>query len=131
MTIDSPASILYDNTGNPVGVVLDGATYRLRVESTIPALSGSFSVAQFSVPNGSSAPIPSSITGRKTLSIKCQIGGSSGIFIGPTSAVTASGAGAGYGLFNGDTLDLDIDESVTVYAIANAVGAILHVLELG
>ena len=31
----SPASILYDDTGNPVGVVLDGSVYRLQVEAKI------------------------------------------------------------------------------------------------
>lgn len=31
----SPASILYDASGNPVGVVLDGAIYRLQVEAKV------------------------------------------------------------------------------------------------
>ena len=29
----SPAAILYDSSGNPVGVVLDGSIYRLQVEA--------------------------------------------------------------------------------------------------
>lgn len=41
MSGESPASILYDGAGNPVGVVLDGAVYRLqteaRVAATVPA----------------------------------------------------------------------------------------------
>ncbi len=32
---DSPAVILYDSSGNPVGVVLDGSIYRLQVEAKI------------------------------------------------------------------------------------------------
>ena len=31
----SPASIIYDSSGNPVGVVLDGAVYRLQVAAKI------------------------------------------------------------------------------------------------
>lgn len=33
----SPVSILHDESGNPVGVVLDGAVYRLRAESKLVA----------------------------------------------------------------------------------------------
>lgn len=33
MAIDHPARILYDEDGNPVGVLLDGSVYRLQVES--------------------------------------------------------------------------------------------------
>ena len=32
---DSPASVLFDASGNPVGVVLDGSIYRLQVEAKI------------------------------------------------------------------------------------------------
>lgn len=36
---DSPAAILFDTSGNPVGTVIDGVIYRLQVESKeIPAL---------------------------------------------------------------------------------------------
>ena len=32
---DNPAVILYDNLGNPVGVVLDGLIYRLQVQAIL------------------------------------------------------------------------------------------------
>ena len=35
MTNESPASIIFDTQGNPIGVVLDGTIYRLQVEATI------------------------------------------------------------------------------------------------
>jgi len=33
----SPAQVLYDEAGNPVGVILDGSIYRLQVEATLAA----------------------------------------------------------------------------------------------
>lgn len=35
MSADSPASILFDINGNPIGVIIDGAIYRLQVEAKI------------------------------------------------------------------------------------------------
>jgi len=35
MTTDSPASILFDETGNPVGVIFDGYFYRLQVQTIL------------------------------------------------------------------------------------------------
>jgi hypothetical protein len=35
MSADSPASILFDELGNPVGVIQDGTIYRLQVQSTL------------------------------------------------------------------------------------------------
>ncbi len=35
MSSDSPASILFDENGNPIGVINDGITYRLQVEAKI------------------------------------------------------------------------------------------------
>lgn len=35
MSSDSPAAILFDELGNPVGVILDGVIYRLQTQTTI------------------------------------------------------------------------------------------------
>ena len=35
MSNESPASIIYDNLGNPIGVILDGTIYRLQVEAKL------------------------------------------------------------------------------------------------
>lgn len=35
MSLDTPARILYDENGNPVGVVLDGSIYRLQTEAKL------------------------------------------------------------------------------------------------
>jgi hypothetical protein len=40
MSTDSPAAILFDELGNPVGVMLDGYVYRLQVETIITDTSG-------------------------------------------------------------------------------------------
>ena len=35
MSADSPANILFDDLGNPIGVISDGIVYRLQVETTL------------------------------------------------------------------------------------------------
>mgnify|MGYP001577370438 CR=1 FL=1 len=35
MSNESPASIIYDALGNPIGVILDGSIYRLQVEAKL------------------------------------------------------------------------------------------------
>jgi hypothetical protein len=40
MSNRSPASILYDENGNPVGVMFDGSVYRLQVEALISNADG-------------------------------------------------------------------------------------------
>jgi hypothetical protein len=40
MSSDSPASILFDELGNPVGVIFDGHVYRLQVQGTLVDASG-------------------------------------------------------------------------------------------
>lgn len=40
MSSDSPAAILFDELGNPVGVMLDGTVYRLQVETIVTDTSG-------------------------------------------------------------------------------------------
>lgn len=44
MSQDSPASILFDELGNPVGVMFDGYVYRLQVQTTITEPGSGFSV---------------------------------------------------------------------------------------
>lgn len=45
MGVGSPASVLFDENGNPVGVVLDGSSYRLRSESKLVGGSGNVEMA--------------------------------------------------------------------------------------
>lgn len=61
MAGDSPASILFDQLGNPVGVVQDGVFYRLQVEAKIasdqdpiPFFIQSSGVARTSIPASTS-----------------------------------------------------------------------------
>ncbi len=35
MSSDSPASIIFDESGNPVSILFDGISYRLAVETTL------------------------------------------------------------------------------------------------
>jgi hypothetical protein len=50
MSNESPASILFDELGNPVGVMFDGYVYRLQVQTTITD-PGSGNTAGITAPN--------------------------------------------------------------------------------
>lgn len=157
---DSPVVILYDGESNPVGVILDGSIYRLQVESKSPQLPStlgqksmaasvsvviasdqsdvsvdlkaldSWSVKQLNVGISAIQVASSPLSGRKTIALKaiCTTGNS--IYIGPTSAVDISGSNGGFPLANGETIELDLDSTATIYAIASAASQTLAYTEI-
>lgn len=68
------------------------------------------------------------LTGRSSMSFKAVCTGVNSIFIGNSSGVTTSN---GWPLFNGDTLELDLNSTQAVWAIASAASQTLYVLEMG
>ncbi len=61
MVNDSPASILYDNLGNAVGVIQDGAFYRLQVEAKLATGTNTIGKVDQGVPTSSANAWPVSI----------------------------------------------------------------------
>jgi len=68
------------------------------------------------------------LTNRSSMSFKAVCTGGAAIFIGNSAGVTTL---TGYILFNGDSLQLDLTGATSPYAIADAVGQTLYVLEIG
>ena len=57
MSNESPASILFDELGNPVGVIFDGYAYRLQVQTTITdGVNGPVSITAPNTPATGSDP---------------------------------------------------------------------------
>lgn len=70
----------------------------------------------------------SPLTARKTISLKGSTSSNQTVYVGATSAVTAS---TGYALGNGETLDLDLDDGAQVWAIASSSAQKLFIAEIG
>jgi hypothetical protein len=70
---------------------------------------------------------PSPLPGRRTVSLKSYNNSVAIIYIGNSSAVTAE---TGYPLGNGDTIDLDLDESATLWALGTVASSTLYVVEI-
>lgn len=115
MTNESPASIIYNNLGNPIGTILDGVLYRLQVESKIAANS-SFQTNQIDIDVTAIQIIGSPISNRKSLIIKSLASNYNNIFIGASNAVTILN---GYELSPGETLSINIDGSSQIWAISD------------
>ncbi len=70
----------------------------------------------------------SPLTGRRSVSIKAICSGSNFVYIGSSSAVTTSN---GYPLANEQSLDLEVDATTLIWAIASAASQAVAILELG
>jgi len=54
---DSPVSIIYDSLGNPIGVILDGVTYRLQVEAKLAAGTNTIGKVNQGAPGDTAWPV--------------------------------------------------------------------------
>lgn len=107
---------------------LDIGVTEHEVATPIKALT-SFKCTQVTVTTSAVQVASTALTNRKSVSLKALTsnGASRSIFIGTTSAVTTS---TGYELASGDSIDMEIDDTVAIWAIANAGTNILCVAEI-
>lgn len=88
-----------------------------------------FQTSQYSVGTSAVQLTPTPLSNRSSLSIKVVTSNDAGIvYVGNSSGVTVS---TGYGLFNGDSIQLDLTTADSVYVISNLAGQIVYVLEIG
>lgn len=88
-----------------------------------------FQTSQYTVGTSAVQLTPTPLSNRSSLSIKVITTTASDIvYVGNSSGVTAS---TGYFLFNGDSIQLDLTPSDTIYAIGTSPGQIVAVMELG
>lgn len=87
-----------------------------------------FQTSQYPVGLTATQITPTPLANRSSISLKAVCSGSNIIYVGNSSGVLSS---TGYPLFNGDTVDLDLTDAHTVYAISSsATGCTLFALEL-
>lgn len=122
-------------TGTSVG----GGHFALDVNSTgTSTVSGTvstnlnglttFQTSQYAVGTSAVQLTPTPLANRKSMSVKAILTGNNVVYVGNSSGVTSS---TGYPLFNGDSVQLDITGSATVYAIATAAAQTIAVVESG
>jgi hypothetical protein len=86
-----------------------------------------FQTTQYSVGTSVVQLTPTPLTNRTSISIRVTATGGNAVFIGNSSGTSTAN---GYPLYNGDTLQMDIDSSHQIWAIANAAGQTVYVLEM-
>jgi hypothetical protein len=97
----NPASILYDENGNPVGVILDGSIYRLQTE------------AKAHVHDGSGNAITSKVDGSyRRLSVEAKFPPGQSVIIGNAITPNLSNVVRTY-VTNGSSNTMKVDGSVT------------------
>lgn len=88
-----------------------------------------FTTVQYTVGTSATQLTPSPLANRSSVSIKVMTTTNTDVvYIGTTSGVTTS---TGYPLFNGDSVQLDLVASQTIYAIGTASGQRVFTLEIG
>lgn len=119
LTVDPAGKLLVDISGS--------STVTGTVNANIEGLNA-FQTSQYMIGSSSVQLTPTPLTSRSSMSIKAVLTGSNILYIGNSSAVTAS---TGYPLFNGDSLQIDLTPSQSIYAISTAAGQIAAVMEIG
>lgn len=98
------------------------------VNTNLNGLTG-FATTQYVVGTTPVQLTPSPLTGRSSTSIKVvTTTPSDTVFIGPLNTVTISN---GYPLFNGDSVQLDLTDAQTIWAVGTSAGQLVYTLEIG
>lgn len=87
----------------------------------------SFKTSQYTVGTSAQQITPIPLPNRSSMSLRVSADTGSAIYIGDSASLTLSN---GYPLFDGDTLQMDLTASNTIYAISDAPGQTLFVLEI-
>lgn len=85
--------------------------------------------SQYTIGTSAAQITPSPLSTRSSIGLKATTtSNSDAVFIGVSSAVTISN---GYPLFNGDTVQLDITQTGTLWAIGTSAGQKVYAIEVG
>lgn len=120
------------DTGNTSLASIDAKlTNPLPVNGTVTSvLAGlaAFRTEQVTVGTSAVNLIPSPLSNRSAMSMKVVTTNNAIVYVGNSSGVTSS---TGYALFNGDSLQLDMTPTGSVWAIASAAGQTVYIIEMG
>ena len=130
---DSDDSIkIGDGNGNYVGVTngalnVNSNTTITGTINTQEAGLNSFQTSQYTVGTSVVQLTPSPLANRSSISLRVIATTGSSVFIGNNSGLTISN---GYPLNDGDTLQMDLTTSNSIYAVATSPGQTVYVLEI-
>lgn len=133
---DSVSSWTKDGSGNSIGSTggalnvnsVGSSTVSGTVNTNLNGLNN-WDTAQYTIGTSAVQITPSPLANRSAISVKAITTSSLDIiWIGPTNSVTISN---GYPLFNGDSTQLDLTATGSMYAIGTSSGQVLCVLEIG
>lgn len=112
---------------SPLTVVSSGSSTVSGTVTSNEAALTAFQTSQYTIGTSAVQITPTPLSGRKSISLRASCTGSNAIYIGPSSGVTT---GTGWVMYNGDTLQMDLDASHTVYAISNAAAQTIFAMEI-
>jgi hypothetical protein len=139
LKINSDGSLdnrIYDSAGNALtstsGALNVNSTGSSTVSGTVDTnLNGldNWQTSQYTVGTSAVQLAATALTNRSSMSVKIIATSSTDIvYIGNSSSVTTS---TGYPLFNGDSIQMDLTPSGSLWAIGTSPGQIASVLEIG
>lgn len=120
------APLLVDNNGALIVNTTGTSVVTGSVTTTEKGLN-SFKTTQYTVGTSVMQITPTPLTNRSSISLRVTAINNSAIYIGNDNTLTTS---TGYPLYNGDTLQMDLTPSNSIYAISDSPGQTLFVLEI-
>lgn len=120
-----PVTIASDQS--PINVITSGTSTVSGTVSTNENPLNNFQTSQYTVGLTAVQITPSPLANRSSISLRVTATGSSAIFIGTSGSVTITN---GYPLYNGDTIQMDLSTTNSIWAVANAAGLTMYALEM-
>lgn len=122
-----------DSTGNPLKINSDGSinvNSATTISGTIDTVEqglSAFQTSQYIIGTSAVQITPSPLSNRSSVSLAIIASPNIPIYIGNSNSVTIN---SGYPLYNGNTIELDLTPSGSIWAISTTTGQIVAVLEM-
>ena len=115
------------DAGGNLHVLTSGSSTVTGTVNTVEKGLANFQTSQYTVGVTAVQITPSPLANRSSISLRVTASANQAIFIGNNNTLTIAN---GYPLYNGDTLQMDLTPTNTIYAIATLAGQTLYILEI-
>lgn len=115
------------SSGGALNVNTTGSSTVTGTVTTNEAGLADFSANQYTVTTSIQQIATSPLTGRSSITLKCGRDNSGTVFIKQDNSITASNS---FFLYAGDCITLDLDDTGTIFALADMAGQVLGTIEM-
>jgi hypothetical protein len=126
-TMANSLPVVIASNQSPINVVTSGTSTVSGTVSTVEDPLANFQTSQYSVGATPVQITPTPLADRSSISLRVTTIAGNAIFIGTSASVSIT---TGYPLYNGDTIQMDLSPTNSIWAISGASGQTMYALEM-